>query len=771
MANKIQVRRGQFAGLPQLDSGEPAVTTDTGQVYVGGSSGNIELRTAPPLAALTVYIATTGLGGRSVGAQGATGLQLAAGTNTSTAANKLINSGAAFTTALAGRTIYNATDDTWAKVTSVDSATQLSLDANIFTGAGKAYVVCDAIDNIPEGFSRLPEGFRSNLTLRVSPGTFTADVNFIGKNAGDNCTLTWHGSTAGTTTVSGTVDCRQRMAWKNIIFTGKVYARYGADITWTTCATSGASKLYVYSGSANRIESSTVIIGNDPQNITNINSTITTGYTMYVASGLLGGDDAVADGLALASGTATGTTSNKLIDGAAGFTADLIGKTIYNPTRDTWAKVTARDSATQLSLSNNIIQASGEAYVISNAFATMQKAVDAIPGNVNCNTSVKISGETYTGKVVIQGKAYSGNFNITVEGSMTVLSSSTATAGSVNYSMGASGAGAIQATLVDVNAGWYPNAYQNKLLIITGGTGAGQSRIIDSHTDVVMKIAGFWETVPDATSTYEIRGWATKIDLSGIAPSNPQNAIELIGQQGVFLKKLWVADWPCTTANNAYYGLYAHDFSSVNINDCFFSRTRTDAASDSSIQVESNTALGECKRLICQEVTAGSLLRHIRFQCASSPKQNNTMENSKFQGSGTPLVIAAGSFVNGYGTTTLNGIVIRGARSFGIDVSSFSRFDIGGSIVTGSATYNIWVRYFGYMNLRSNSEVSGAGGDGIRLDGHSEIYNAGTGSQVNNNGGWGLNAINLSYGIFASTLSYTGNTSGTYAADASSKNT
>ncbi len=770
MANKIQVRRGQFAGLPQLDPGEPAITTDTGQVYVGGSSGNIELRTAPPSAALTVYVATATLGGRSVATQGATGLQLATGTNTSTAANKLINSGAAFTTALAGRTIYNATDDTWAKVTAVDSATQLSIDANIFAATGKAYVVCDAIDNIPEGFSRLPEGFRSNLTLRVSPGAFSADINFIGKNAGDNCALAWQGSTTGTTTVSGIVDCRQRMTWKNITFTNKVYARYGADITWTACATSGASKLYVYSGSTNRIETSTVTVGNDPQNITNINSTITTGYTMYVASSALGGNDAVADGLSIASGTATATLNGKLVDSTANFTTDVVGKPVYNSTRDLWAKVTARDSATQLSLNVNLM-AGGEAYIISNAFATMQKAVDAIPGTVNCNTSIKASGETYTSKVVLQGKAYSGNFNITVDGSMVVLFSGQSTGGSVNYSMGASGAGAIQATLVYSDGFGGPNIYQNKLLVITGGTGAGQSRVIDSHTDVAIKIAGFWETVPDATSTFEIRGWATKIDLSGIASSSPQNAIELIGQQGVFLKRLWVADWPCTTGSGAYYGLYAHDFSSVNIHDCFFSRTRTDAASDCSIQIESYTALGECKRLICLEGTAGSLARHIRFQCASSPKQNNTMENSKFQGSGTPLVIAAGTFVNGYSTTTSNGIVIRGARAYGIDVSSFSRFDIGGSIITGSAIYNVWVRYFGYMNLRSNSEVSSAGSDGIKLDGHSEIYNAGTGSQVNSNGGWGLNAVNLSYSISGMALSYTGNTSGTYTADASSKNT
>lgn len=43
MANKIQVKRGLKASLPLLNAGEPALCTDTKQIYVGDGTANIEL--------------------------------------------------------------------------------------------------------------------------------------------------------------------------------------------------------------------------------------------------------------------------------------------------------------------------------------------------------------------------------------------------------------------------------------------------------------------------------------------------------------------------------------------------------------------------------------------------------------------------------------------------------------------------------------------------------------------------------------------------------
>ena len=63
------------------------------------------------------------------------------------------------------------------------------------------------------------------------------------------------------------------------------------------------------------------------------------------------------------SGTADGTTANKLVDSTAAFTGSLTGYIVYNTTDNSAAYVIGVDSATELSLSANIM-ASGENYVL-----------------------------------------------------------------------------------------------------------------------------------------------------------------------------------------------------------------------------------------------------------------------------------------------------------------------------------------------------------------------------------------------------------------------
>lgn len=45
MAVKIQIKRGTKAGLPTLAPGEYGLATDTGELFVGGASGNIQVAT------------------------------------------------------------------------------------------------------------------------------------------------------------------------------------------------------------------------------------------------------------------------------------------------------------------------------------------------------------------------------------------------------------------------------------------------------------------------------------------------------------------------------------------------------------------------------------------------------------------------------------------------------------------------------------------------------------------------------------------------------
>lgn len=71
------------------------------------------------------------------------------GTNTSSTALKLINSGATFITSgvKINDIVYNTTDETAATVVSVDSETQITLNANIFTAGSKDYTIYDGASN------------------------------------------------------------------------------------------------------------------------------------------------------------------------------------------------------------------------------------------------------------------------------------------------------------------------------------------------------------------------------------------------------------------------------------------------------------------------------------------------------------------------------------------------------------------------------------------------------------------------------------------------
>ncbi len=78
----------------------------------------------------------------------------------------------------------------------------------------------------------------------------------------------------------------------------------------------------------------------------------------------------------LAQGTASSTTTNKLVDASATFTTLLaVGDVVENITDNTTAKITAIDSATQLTLDNDIMS-SGEIYRIFSDYVKMDMFKD-----------------------------------------------------------------------------------------------------------------------------------------------------------------------------------------------------------------------------------------------------------------------------------------------------------------------------------------------------------------------------------------------------------
>lgn len=734
MADRIRFRRGNFSDLPALGAGEPGLALDTKKVYIGHADGNLQFQMAAGTSDYIIYVASSTYGGKSQATQGATGLRLASGTATGSSPNKLIDSNASFTAALVDMAVYNAADDTWARVTAVDSTTQLSLSANIFA-SGEAYEIASAIDNLPEAFGSADSGFRANITIRVSPGTFSDDVTFIGKTAGDNKTLTVKGSTTGSTTISGRCIFRQRLTLENLTFTNKLYSYFGADLSWYACATSGVSRLYMYAGATNYFEGSAITFGNDPGNYISASSLVTKGYTMYIASTALGGDDAVADGLAMYSGSATSTAANKLVDSGANFGTDVVGKPVYNSTDDTWAKIIARDSATQLSLSADIM-ANGEAYTIPNAYSTLQAAVDAIPGSVNCGVTLKLSGGTFAG-ATIQGKVYSGSFGITVKGTHSIIARGISSGSNTNDFP------FTQSRFTDSSKSLTLNAHVGKTLKITGGAGVGQQRVVLANGTNYWDIVGLWDTLPDNTSTYKV------VDCATVISDSPVCIKVVAGQQNVTIQDLKFT----TATSQAVY----IETSKCDVLGCVMDLPCLNAV------MWTAGAVGNGKyNYICRP--AGGL----QYGLTSQGGATNFFHNY-IQASLAPMSFTGGAAI--IENPGVRGNYLTGGGQGQIFIFGLSHINnIDYNHMNGGA-YGMQLWHGSAARIAMNNIIENASSHGIYAWTGMVQFTSPNNNRIRNNGGWGVRGVNTSVGVNMTLPAYSGNASGTWSFDASTFST
>lgn len=721
---KLQIRRGTFATLPTLDPGEPDLTTDAKRVFLGHPDGNMEMQVAPGTTDFTVYMATTALGGLDKATQGATGLQLASGTTDGTTASKLVDSGASFTSALVNNAVYNSTDDTWAKVTAVDSTTVLSVSADIFV-SGEGYEIASAIDNLPEAFATADSGFKANIIVRISPGTFTDAVELIGKTAGDAKTLTIQGSTSSTTTIAGEVSVRQKIFLADLTFTKRIFLFFGADIDWTTCVTSGDDGFIITKSTsiANVFRSSSVVVfENDPSVFENISSTVTIGYTQYVADSTLGGSDSN-DGYLITQGSATSTTANKLIDSTANFnTTDHLNKTVYNSTDDTWAEITAIDSTTQVTLDTDIM-VSGESYIIASAKASIQNSWDSIPGQYNCDTGIHISDDIYREDVDVFGKTASGPFAITFTGTRVNTDTGTATAGANLGGNGAAGFG----TLTDSGASWAGSTHQDNFVEITSGTGSGQIRVVHDNTGTVATITGRWDIVPDATSVYRFYTNDTRVTgANGGAETTPVRDYCFKvdnGQKGInllYLKVDYAGDANFEGSILVFGG-----------GDCNVSRCRIQGSSFWGIHY-SGASTGSVDTVVFIDIVIGDLRADQAASCSSFKRCRST-------GSGNRSVNAS---------------------------TAGSVFDVYESYVTGSGS-GILADNGGIIVIDAYLDVDNWTSDNISSQQNSNIFvntlfGAASTIVSQNSGGWGMFASEGGIGRNISTITYSLNTSGTF---------
>ena len=243
-----------------------------------------------------------------------TEVQIKSGTTTATTSNKLVDSTATFIRQLLPSsftiTAKNTTDTTSATVSAVDSDTTLSLSSDIFT-TGEAYT----------------------LTVSATASNDTPWINFDG-----------YGFFKDGINPGNSILANQQA----LITNSKIYFKQGKDIIIPVYSANQSTLTFTVGGVSNVFWNSVDEFWNTYQN--------TWGNIINPIK--------ITDGDVKDSGTATGTTANKLVDSNQNFlTTVKIGMTVYNTTDSTVTNVTAVDSDTQLTLADDIM-VSGEAYQI-----------------------------------------------------------------------------------------------------------------------------------------------------------------------------------------------------------------------------------------------------------------------------------------------------------------------------------------------------------------------------------------------------------------------
>lgn len=127
----------------------------------------------------------------------------------------------------------------------------------------------------------------------------------------------------------------------------------------------------------------------------------------------------------------------------------------------------------------------------SGAFASIQYAVDSIPGFLSGDVLVNLSNATFAEDVALGGKYFTGPYTLTVRGEQAIELSETVATG------GTSGNADNQGTLVKTGAGWTIDRFKNMWVRFTDDTPTtalrGQEYLIDTNTSDTLSICNTFQ--------------------------------------------------------------------------------------------------------------------------------------------------------------------------------------------------------------------------------------------------------------------------------------
>lgn len=172
-------------------------------------------------------------------------------------------------------------------------------------------------------------------------------------------------------------------------------------------------------------------------------------------------------------------------------------------------------------------------YVIQKLPKSIKDPIDIYVGDGGYG-AFSINGFSFDPRSVDAGAYIAIHGNLGTFTPTTGTGTGTATSGAVQ------GSNSTHGTLPDTGQSWTTDELTGLLLTLTGGTGAGQTRVIASNTATVITIVGAWVTTPvNASTTYAIQDWGTKLTSTRNQPNFPNagpanaTAVQIYGNSGI----------------------------------------------------------------------------------------------------------------------------------------------------------------------------------------------------------------------------------------------
>lgn len=375
-----------------------------------------------------------------------------------------------------------------------------------------------------------------------------------------------------------------------------------------------------------------------------------------------------------------------------------------------WQDSTSGDFTTASSIGKSLYTAGVVPGGTNGLFIAGTNAATAITTALTANITGNLSGSV--GSVTGAVGSVTGNVGGNVTGSV----GSVATGGITRATFAAdtglqttrsntAQAGAASTITLDASASATDNIYKNQRVYLTGGTGAGQVRIITAYvgSTKVATVSPAWTTNPDNTSTFAVQP-AGPVDVETIKGTASAGAA---GYMGI--------DWSAINAPTTTVNLSGTTIATLS-GQLTAAQIATGVWTDTTAG-DFTTALSVGKSVM-NGVALGTGLT-INGYTGNTPQTGDSFARIGSNGVGlTNIVLPSGGLAN----VTAWTVAITGNITGNLSGSVGSVTGSVGSVATGGLTRASFAADTGLQSIRSNTAQAGAGST-ITLDAASSATN------------------------------------------------